>query len=131
LAGGGPATFVDVAGDGGVRRAVHEAFGDDLQASIAVGATHWGAMGAGGGGDLPGPAPALFFAPDRVTKRSKDWGGAGLTERAAAAWHPFREWAAGWLEVVEGSGFDAVATAWVEVLEGRVPPHQAHVMSTS
>jgi hypothetical protein len=127
--GGGPATFVDMAGDGGVRRAVHEAYGDDLQASIAVGATHWDEMGTGGGGDLPGPAPALFFAPDRVVKRSKDWGGAGLTERGADAWHPFCSWAGGWLDVQAGAGFEAVEQAWLEVLAGRVPPHQAHVVS--
>jgi hypothetical protein len=127
--GDGPATFVDMAGDGGVRRAVHEAYGDDLQASIAVGATHWGAMGTSGGGDLPGPAPALFFAPDRVTKRAQDWGGAGLTERAAAAWHPFCAWAGGWLDVQQGTGLEAAAGAWLEVLEGRVPPQQAHVVS--
>jgi hypothetical protein len=125
---GGAATFVDIAGDGGVRRAVHEAYGDGLLASIAVGATHRDEMGSGGGGDLPGPAPALFFAPDRVAKRSKDWGGAGLTERAAAAWHPFCEWADGWLEVLEGEGFESVGSAWGEVLDGRVPPHRAHVL---
>lgn len=127
--GGGPATFVDIAGDGAVRRAVHEAYGDDLLASIAVGATHRKAFGAGGGGDLPGPAPALFFAPDRVTKRSADWGGTGLGERAAGAWRPFCAWAGGWLEVLEGEGFDAVERAWGDVLEGRVAPQQAHVVS--
>ena len=59
----GPATFVDCAGDGEVRRAVHSHFGDELVHSMAVGATHWQELGAGGGGDLPGPAPAFFFAP--------------------------------------------------------------------
>jgi hypothetical protein len=127
--GGGPATFVDMAGDGGVRRAVHEAYGDDLQASIAVGATHWGEMGTSAGGDLPGPAPALFFAPDRVTKRSQDWGGAGLAGRGADAWRPFCSWAGGWLEVQADTGFEALEHAWLEVLEGRVPPQQAHVVS--
>ncbi|MEA2413178.1 MAG: hypothetical protein QOC77_3739 [Thermoleophilaceae bacterium] len=129
--GGGLATFVDIAGDGGVRRAVHSAYGEDLLASIAVGATHWGAMGTGGGGDLPGPVPALFFAPDRVAKRSADWGAAGLTERAASAWHPFCSWAGEWLEVEAGEGFEAVERAWVEVLEGRVAPERAHVLSLS
>src|SRR4051794_6801264 len=124
----GPATFVDIAGDGGVRRAVHEAYGDALLASIAVGATHRDEMGSGGGGELPGPAPALFFAPDRVAKRIADWGGAGLTERAAAAWRPFSDWAGGWLEVLEGEGFEAVSSAWGDVLAGGVPPHQAHVL---
>ena len=129
LGGSGPATFVDIAGDGAVRRAVHTAYGGDLLASIAVGATHWDEMGAGGGGDLPGPAPALFFAPDRAKKRLTDWGAAGFGERTAGAWHPFCEWAGGWLELLEGEGFEAVERAWAEVLDGRVPPHQAHVLT--
>jgi hypothetical protein len=129
LGGGGPATFVDIAGDGAVRRAVHEAYGDDLLASIAVGATHHEEFAAGGGGALPGPAPALFFAPDRVAKRTADWGGAGFAERAAGAWRPFCAWTGGWLEVLEGEGFGAVERAWGEVLDGRVPPQQAHVVS--
>src|SRR4051794_4155977 len=118
-----------MAGAGGMRGAVQEAYRVNLQASVGVGATHWDEMGGGGGGDLPGPAPALFFAPDRVTKRSKDWGGAGLTERGADAWHPFCSWAGGWLEVHTGAGFEALEPAWLEVLEGRVPPQQAHVVS--
>jgi hypothetical protein len=32
--------------------------------------------------------------------------------------------------VLAGEGFDALGTAWTEVLDGRVPPHQAHVFST-
>jgi hypothetical protein len=129
--GGGPATFVDIAGDGGVRRAVHSAFGDDLLASIAVGATHWDEMGTSGGGELPGPAPTLFFAPARVVKRAADWGAAGLTDRAAGAWHPFCSWAGDWLEVEAGEGLEAVERVWVEVLEGRVAPQRAHVLSLS
>ena len=92
----GTATYVDIAGDGEVRRAVHSHFGDELAHSMAVGITHWEELGAGEG-ELPGPAPAFFFAPDRVVKRSEDWGRAGLEQRVAEAWHPFCEWtAAGW-----------------------------------
>jgi hypothetical protein len=126
--GGGPATFVDMAGDAGVRRAVHAAHGDDLIASVVVGATHHDAAADGGGEPLPGPRPAFFFAPDRVKKRSADWGFDGLTERAADAWHPFCSWVGEWLEVLEGEGFDALERIWPDVLDGRVPPHQAHVL---
>ena len=122
----GPATFVDVAGDGEVRFAVHSHFGDELMHSMAVGATHWEGFGAGAE-ELPGPSPALFFAPDRVTKRTGDWGGAGLNEKVADAWHPFCAWAGGWLKVLRGQGMEAVQSAWLEVLEGRVRPHAAHV----
>lgn len=124
----GSATFVDIAGDGEVRLAVHSHYGDELIHSMAVGVTHWEALGAGGG-DLPGPAPILFFAPNRLAKRSKDWGRTELQKRAADAWHPFCQWAGGWLEVIDGRGFDAVQSAYLDVLEGRVPPKSAHVLS--
>ncbi|HEY5815874.1 MAG TPA: DUF2855 family protein [Solirubrobacterales bacterium] len=124
----GPATFVDIAGDGDVRQAVHTHFGDELVHSMAVGMTHWEALRAGGG-DLPGPQPRFFFAPDRVSKRAKDWGRAGLESRVADAWHPFCEWTAGWLETIRGNGFDAVRDAYLDVLEGRVEPKQAHVLT--
>jgi uncharacterized protein DUF2855 len=127
------ASFVDVAGDGVVRHAVHSHYGDDLAHSMAVGGTHWEALGGGGlggGGDeLPGPAPQLFFAPDRVVKRSADWGRADLESRVAAAWHPFCEWTGGWLETIDGRGFEAVRDAYLDVLEGRVDPTNAHVLS--
>jgi hypothetical protein len=125
----GPATYVDVSGDGEVRRAVHERYGEALAHSMAVGLTHWEELGAGGEGELPGPTPTLFFAPDRVVKRSADWGQAGLEERVAEAWHPFCEWIGGWLEVVHGRGFEAVQRAYLEVLEGKVEPKTAHVLA--
>jgi hypothetical protein len=125
----GPATFVDIAGDGKVRQAVHSYYGDALTYSMAVGVTHWEKLGTDGGGDLPGPTPTFFFAPDRVDKRSKDWGGAGLEARVADAWHPFCEWTGGWLDLVRGQGFEAVKLAYLDVLEGRVDPKTAHVLS--
>ncbi|MGH2975704.1 MAG: DUF2855 family protein [Solirubrobacterales bacterium] len=125
----GPATYVDVSGDGEVRRAVHEQVGDQLAHSMAVGLTHWEELGSGGDGELPGPPPALFFAPDRVVKRSADWGPAGLETRVADAWHPFCEWIGGWLETIEGDGFEAVQDAYLDVIEGRAAPDRAHVLT--
>jgi Protein of unknown function (DUF2855) len=124
----GPATFVDIAGDGAVRQAVHSHFGAELVHSMAVGVTHWEELGAGAG-ELPGPPPTFFFAPDRVVKRSKDWGRTGLEQRVAGAWHPFCEWIGERLEVIHGEGFDAVRSAYLDVLEGRVAPNTAHVVS--
>ncbi len=125
-----PATFVDFAGDGALRRAVHEHLGDQLVHSMMVGMTHWEALQAGAdGGALPGPAPAFFFAPDRVVRRSADWGPAELERRVADAWHPFCAWTARWLEPIPGKGFDAVSAAWADVLAGRVAPDRAHVLA--
>ena len=122
----GPATYVDISGDGEVRGAIHSHYGDDLAYSMAVGITHWEELG--GGGELPGPTPTFFFAPDRVTKRAAEWGAAGLETRVADTWHPFCEWTGGWLEVMHGEGFDAVQSAYLDVLEGRVAPKTAHVL---
>jgi hypothetical protein len=126
--GPGPATFVDIAGDGEVRRAVHMHYGDRLVHSMTVGVTHWEELAAGAG-ELPGPTPTFFFAPDRVTKRSEDWGRSGLETRVADAWYPFCEWTGGWLETIPAEGFDAVRDAYLDVLEGRVDPKHAHVLS--
>ena len=70
----GPATFVDIAGDREVRLAVHSHYGDALVHSMAVGVTHWEEFGADQG-ELPGPTPSFFFAPDRGRQTL---GGVGL-----------------------------------------------------
>ena len=126
----GPATYVDVAGDGAVRQDIHSHFGDELIHSMAVGVTHWEAFGSGGG-ELPGPTPQLFFAPDRVVKRSEDWGDSELMQRAADAWHPFCKWTASWLETIPGQGFAGIERVYLDVIEGSVDPKTAHVISLS
>jgi hypothetical protein len=97
---------------------------------MAVGISHWEEFGAGAG-ELDGPTPTFFFAPDRVVKRAKDWGRAGLENNVAEAWHPFCQWAAGWLEPIRGEGFEGVEAAYLDVLEGRTDPKRAHVLSLS
>jgi hypothetical protein len=124
----GAATYVDIAGNAEVRQAVHSHYGGELVHSMAVGVTHWEEFETGGG-ELPGPAPTLFFAPDRVIKRSQDWGRADLEQRVADAWQPFCEWTGGWLETIRSEGFDGVREAYLDVLEGRVAPNSAHVIS--
>jgi hypothetical protein len=122
------ASFVDIAGDAAVRLAVHSRFGDRLAHSMAVGITHWEGLD-GGAAELPGPAPAFFFAPDRVAKRSYDWGRAALEERVAAAWRPFCEWAGGWLQTSPVEGFPALRDAYLAVLAGGVDPRTAHIVT--
>jgi hypothetical protein len=122
-----PAVFVDMAGSAEVRAEVHTHFAEELRFSSAVGATHWDEMQ--GGGELPGPRPTLFFAPDQITKRRADWGPGGLEERFATAWDGFTASVAGWLEVVEVRGPDAVTTAYLDVLEGRCPPAHGLICS--
>ncbi|HEX5609750.1 MAG TPA: DUF2855 family protein [Solirubrobacterales bacterium] len=121
----GPATYADFAGSASVREAVHNHYRDDLAHSMAVGLTHWEGLG---GGELPGPTPAFFFAPDRVVKRSEDWGRGELEQRVAAAWHPFCKWMEEQMEVVHDHGFEGLQSAYLDTLEGRVDPRTARIV---
>jgi hypothetical protein len=121
------AVYVDMSGNADARTAVHAHFGDDLAYSCAVGMTHYEEMA--GGSDLAGPEPVFFFAPDRIKKRGADWGAASLDQQVVDAWHPFAEWTGGWLEVIHGSGPEALQEAYLEVLDGKVDPAAGHVLS--
>ena len=124
-----PTVFVDMAGGGHVLAEVHGRLAASLQASCLVGATHWEESAPPG--DLPGPAPTFFFAPDRLVKRRADWGADGLESRMDAAWQGFLASVDTWLTIDERSGPGAIADTWLEVLEGRAAPNVGYVVSLS
>ncbi len=121
-----PSVYVDFAGNAGLRRSVHEHFGDALRYSCSVGGTHWDELG--GGRDLPGPRPTLFFAPAQIAKRSaappEGWGPGELQRRMATAWaafmKPVNDPATPWLRVRSARGAAAVQQACLDLLEGKV-----------
>jgi len=125
-----PAVYVDVSGSGSVRGAVHRRYGTDLVHSSAVGGAHWDHV-AEDPGELPGPAPVMFFAPARVELRAGEWGQEGLMGRVADAWAPFVRWSEGWLEVEHGRGPEAVEGVYRQLLDGRASPSVGHVVSMS
>ena len=122
-----PSVFVDIAGDSVVRRAVHERLTDALTYSCGVGFTHWDV--ARDTNPLPGPAPAMFFAPDVIRKRSQDWGPAGFDQRYAPVWADFARFAEGWLDVVTSAGQAQIDSAYAQVVNGRAPAHTGHILS--
>jgi hypothetical protein len=124
----GLVVYVDMAGDAELRAAVHDRYRQELAHSAVVGATHHDRMGQVPD-SLPGPRPMFFFAPDRASKRSGDWGREGLERRLADAWHPYVQWTTSWLEVIHASGADAVQSTYLDLLDGRIDPAKAHVLS--
>jgi len=124
----GRAVYVDMSGDGEVRGAVHKHYRDELAHSAVVGATHHDRM-AQVPDDLPGPRPTFFFAPDRVAKRGAEWGRESFEQRLADAWRPYVDWAPGWLKVVHGAGGEAIEAAYLDLLDGRIDPAVAHVLT--
>ena len=113
---------VDFAGNSGLLRSIHEKLGEHLKYSCLVGATHVDARGFGGGGDLPGPKPILFFAPDHAVATVQELGPKGFGEAVGASWKNFLGAVDGVVAIDERHGLDAAADAFVETLEGRADP---------
>lgn len=123
----GPAVLIDFAGNAGVVRAIHERYGDDLNHSAVIGGTHWDAEAAEAD-PMPGPTPTFFFAPTQIEKRHGDWGRGEVERRVSEAWLPFIEKVNGWIEVEHSSGFEAIETVYLEMLDGKTRPDIAKVL---
>ena len=133
-----PCLYVDFAGNGALRLAVHSRF-SALAYSCSIGGTHVEQLG--GARDLPGPRATLFFAPAQVKKRSADWGAAEFNRRLVADWHGFVQQvsqqvgqqmaapSAQWLQVAQHTGAAAVQQAYAEVLGGKGDPRVGHMLS--
>jgi hypothetical protein len=121
------AAFVDMAGNAGLRAALHRHFGDNLVYSGRVGLTHQD--GSDDSAPLPGARPSWFFAPDQIRKRAKEWGPGGIETQLAAAWRDFAPQLDDWLTITEGRGPEAVQRIYLDTLQGRIPPHEGHMLS--
>ncbi len=123
-----PTVFVDMAGNGAVRDAVHRRCGDQLSYSCAVGGTHWGQV-APPPSDLPGAPPTFFFAPDRIQQRAADWGMAELSKRMGLAWQHLLGRLDHWMKVRRGSGHAEVERIYLATLDGTADPADGHILS--
>ena len=125
-----PCVYVDFAGNGPLRKAIHTRF-SALAYSCSIGGTHVDQLA--GGRDLPGPRPVLFFAPAQAKKRHTDWGAQAFNERMAQAWHGFMARVtrpdSPWLVVQQHRGPVAVQAAHALVLGGRGDPRVGHMLS--
>jgi len=124
-----PAVLVDMAGNAGLRAALHHHYADDLAYSCSVGATHWENARMSGNEPLPGPKPSMFFAPSQIQKRAREWGAAAMAERTAAAWTPFVEMVDEWIDVRREHGAEAVQSIYQQVLGNRASPADGFIVS--
>jgi hypothetical protein len=121
-----PAIYVDMAGNGALRGAVHHHFGDRLVHSLTVGMTHWEQGKAEE--NLPGAQPTFFFAPTRVQKRIADWGAGGFQQRSGDAFAAFRKLTGKALRIVRG-GRDDLERVYLDMVEGRAAADEGHILS--
>jgi hypothetical protein len=122
-----PVALVDMAGNSELRARLHRHFGDRIKYSGRIGLTHQ--HSPQDEPELPGARPNWFFAPDQIRKRAKEWGPGGIDARFGTAWLGFAPMLDRWLKVIEGRGPAAVKQVYLDTLNGRIPPHQGHMLS--
>jgi len=125
-----PCIYVDFAGNAAFRKTLHTHC-KGLVYSSSIGGTHVAELG--GGRDLPGPKPTLFFAPAQIKKRSTEWGAMGLGQKLVQSWEGFlaavTQSTPPWVVVQHHDGTQAVQSAYQTVLAGRGDPRMGHILS--
>lgn len=121
--------YVDMAGNTALRATLHAHFGEHMKYSGIIGLTHRKSSPDDQAQALPGAKPQFFFAPDQIRKRTKEWGPGGIDRRFGVAWSGFVPMLDRWMKVNEGSGPAAVQRAYLDTLNGRVPPDQGLMLS--
>jgi hypothetical protein len=130
-----PTAYVDFAGSATVRGTVHHHFRNHLVFSSAIGGTHWTDLGQTPA--LPGPRPALFFAPSQAAARSapppQGWGRDLLEHRLSEAWQRFAKSASmgvqPWVDIQYQTGPAALSAAYMALLNGHAQPRQGLMLS--
>lgn len=127
-----PSVSVDFAGNNSLLCGIHEALGEDLKYSCLVGATHVDARGAnsagGSGGEMAGPKPILFFAPDHAVATVQELGPKGFGEAVGKSWKSFLGAVDGVVDIDKRQGLSSAAEAFVETLQGRADPKKGIII---
>jgi Protein of unknown function (DUF2855) len=123
-----PSSWVDMSGDGPLTGKLHHLLSDNMVESCIVGATHWEAERKRDK-DLPGAAPAFFFAPGHIAKRDAEWGAGEIWRRGSEAGAEIAKSVSDQISVERISGADKVATIWREMLDNNVSPNRGIMIS--
>ncbi len=121
---------VDFAGNAELLAQVHRHFDAALVHSSLVGMTHIEARSTfgGGGAPLPGPKPALFFAPDHAVAFFKAHGAEEGGKLVAAAWHDFLAAAEGTVAIERLDGLEAARDVFTAMVAGQIDPAKGIVI---
>ena len=119
--------YVDMSGNGGLRRTLHESLQENMVRSISVGATHW--EEERGSGKVPGARPEFFFAPAQIGKRNKDWGPGVIFQKAYAASAKVATDIKDDIAIEFLGGMEQARDIWVEMVDNKVSPKRGIMIS--
>jgi hypothetical protein len=114
---------VDFAGNAKINTDIHTTLAYDLAGNIRVGGAHW--EDSTPAGDLAGPKPVFFFAPDHIQQRMKAWGPGEFAKRYGAAWMSFAEIGKDLFEEQELSGGNGTLDADLQMVNNTAPASAA------
>ena len=124
-------TYLDFAGSEDLRAKVHHHFGDALAYDCLAGSAqntdphHLKT-------ELPGPKPALYFAPVQIAKRNKEWGYDEVNRRFGDDQRAFIARCADperpWMKLVQHRGFEGAAALMSALASGQIDPSEGHVV---
>ena len=83
--------------------------------------THWESRDGAGAEDLPGAKRSMFFAPDQIQKRNREWGPLVYQQTMNDAWDRFLDAVDNWVSLEHYEGADSMRHAYLEVLNGASP----------
>lgn len=118
-------SVVDMAGNGKVIGDVYDHFEENIVYNCMVGKSHWD--GAPPKTPTLGAPAVMFFAPDRIKQRLKDWGGEIFAKNLAARWLPFCDSAQDWLTLEESHDVTDVLKTYKDFLNGDVGPSKGYL----
>ncbi len=120
---------VDFAGNADLLARIHRHFDAALTHSVLVGATHIEARSVFGKSDpLPGPKPALFFAPDHAVAFFKAHGPENGGKLVAAAWREFLKAADGTIAIERHKGLESARSVFTAMVAGQIDPAKGIVI---
>ncbi len=120
--------YVDMAGNRSVLQELHHHYEDNMVCSCGVGITHWESRDGEAPAALPGAKPSMFFAPNQIQKRNKEWGAEKFQSELNAAWTDFLGVVDAWVTINHPAGRDGVQNTYETVLNG-APPNESYVVA--
>ena len=87
-----------------------------------------GTSAGASGGEMPGPKPILFFAPDHAVATIQELGPKGFGEAVGRSWKSFLAAAEGVVDIQTHAGLGAAAKAFLDTLEGRMDPQKGIII---
>ena len=121
---GDSVVVIDMSGNWRVIKDIHEQVGGEhVKHSMAIGMSHHDSEVAPKTSSIPGPQPALFFAPAEVTRRLREWGPDAFHCHAKDALTSFVNGSRTWMEVEHVYGLSSMKDCWLKVYNGKVAPN--------